>query len=86
MSRTNRLLRIALAPIALLGAVLLNSEPVDAAVVYCKTVGVPKGCVMRTTPVAGDCHAWRRCAGRGRSPWNSDEPRRSGESRRSALS
>ncbi|WP_291852091.1 hypothetical protein [Bradyrhizobium sp.] len=24
----------------------------EAAVVYCKTVGVPKGCVMRPTPVA----------------------------------
>ncbi|WOH67002.1 hypothetical protein [Bradyrhizobium sp. BWA-3-5] len=25
----------------------------QAAVVYCKTVGVPKGCVARPTPVAG---------------------------------
>jgi hypothetical protein len=29
----------------------LNAEPAKAAVVYCKTVGVPKGCVMRA-PVA----------------------------------
>jgi hypothetical protein len=36
-------------------AFLLTSTPdrADAAVVYCKTVGVPKGCVMRpTAPVA----------------------------------
>ena len=26
--------------------------PAQAAVVYCKTVGVPKGCVARPTPVA----------------------------------
>jgi hypothetical protein len=26
--------------------------PAQAAVVYCKTVGVPKGCVVRPTPVA----------------------------------
>ena len=26
--------------------------PARAAVVYCKTVGVPKGCVARPTPVA----------------------------------
>jgi hypothetical protein len=40
---------------ALLGVfvgVSLNAAPANAAVVYCKTVGVPKGCVMRTTPVA----------------------------------
>ncbi len=27
-------------------------KPAQAAVVYCKTVGVPKGCVARPTPVA----------------------------------
>ena len=27
-------------------------SPAQAAVVYCKTVGVPKGCVVRPTPVA----------------------------------
>ena len=27
-------------------------SPAEAAVVYCKTVGVPKGCVARPTPVA----------------------------------
>jgi hypothetical protein len=27
------------------------AAPANAAVVYCKTAGVPQGCVMRTTPV-----------------------------------
>jgi hypothetical protein len=27
------------------------AAPANAAVVYCKTVGVPKGCVVRTAPV-----------------------------------
>jgi hypothetical protein len=55
MAHANRLLRTALASTALLGLFLgvsLNTEPANAAVVYCKTVGVPQGCVMRTTPVA----------------------------------
>ena len=29
-----------------------GAGPAQAAVVYCKTVGVPKGCVARPTPVA----------------------------------
>jgi hypothetical protein len=29
-----------------------GASSVQAAVVYCKTVGVPKGCVVRPTPVA----------------------------------
>jgi hypothetical protein len=29
-----------------------GASPAQAAVVYCKTVGVPKGCVARPTPVA----------------------------------
>ena len=29
----------------------LGTTPAQAAVVYCKTVGVPKGCVARPTPV-----------------------------------
>ena len=33
-------------------ASLAFSGPANAAVVYCKTVGVPKGCVARPTPVA----------------------------------
>ena len=30
----------------------LGAGSAQAAVVYCKTVGVPKGCVVRPTPVA----------------------------------
>lgn len=30
----------------------VGASPAQAAVVYCKTVGVPKGCVARPTPVA----------------------------------
>ncbi len=33
-------------------ALTITTENADAAVVYCKTVGVPKGCVMRPTPAA----------------------------------
>ena len=36
----------ALAAFGALGAVSVSSTPAEA-VVYCKTVGVPKGCVMR---------------------------------------
>ena len=32
-------------------------EPAAAAVVYCKSVGVPKGCVARPTPVVVYCTA-----------------------------
>ena len=63
----------------------------QAAVVYCKTVGVPKGCVVRptgvavvATPVVGVARVgapWRRCPSR-----HPDEPRRSGQSRRPTLS
>jgi hypothetical protein len=33
-------------------SVLFGAGSAQAAVVYCKTVGVPKGCVVRPTPVA----------------------------------
>ncbi|MBR1121546.1 hypothetical protein JQ628_08495 [Bradyrhizobium lablabi] len=33
-------------------SVSLGANSAQAAVVYCKTVGVPKGCVARPTPVA----------------------------------
>jgi hypothetical protein len=33
-------------------SVSLGTGSAQAAVVYCKTVGVPKGCVVRPTPVA----------------------------------
>jgi hypothetical protein len=40
----------ALAAFGALGVVTISSSPAEA-VVYCKTVGVPKGCVARPAPV-----------------------------------
>ena len=40
-----------LAAAALFAGLSLAASPAEAAVVYCKTVGVPKGCVMRPTRV-----------------------------------
>jgi 5,10-methylene-tetrahydrofolate dehydrogenase/methenyl tetrahydrofolate cyclohydrolase len=37
--------------LALLSAATLAAAPANAAVVYCKTAGVPQGCVVRTAPV-----------------------------------
>ena len=34
-----------------LASISLGAASAEAAVVYCKTVGVPKGCVVRPTPV-----------------------------------
>ena len=39
-----------LAALAATAAVSLGAGSAEAAVVYCKTVGVPKGCVVRPTP------------------------------------
>ena len=36
---------------AVLSTAMLASAPATAAVVYCKTAGVPQGCVVRPTPV-----------------------------------
>jgi hypothetical protein len=36
---------------AALASASLVAVPAQAAVVYCKTVGVPKGCIVRPTPV-----------------------------------
>lgn len=36
---------------AVLSAATLAAAPASAAVVYCKTAGVPQGCVVRTAPV-----------------------------------
>jgi hypothetical protein len=36
---------------AVLSAAALAAAPANAAVVYCKTAGVPQGCVVRTQPV-----------------------------------
>ena len=68
--------------------------PAQAAVVYCKTVGVPKGCVARPTPVAAavvatpvvGVGARRRRRSRCRcSCRHPDEPRWPGQSRRPSL-
>jgi len=36
---------------AVLSTAALSTVPANAAVVYCKTAGVPQGCVVRTAPV-----------------------------------
>jgi hypothetical protein len=36
---------------AVLSTAALTGESAKAAVVYCKTAGVPQGCVVRPTPV-----------------------------------
>ena len=36
---------------AVLASASLVAVPAQAAVVYCKTAGVPKGCIVRPTPV-----------------------------------
>src|SRR5262249_45685803 len=36
---------------AILGTAALATAPANAAVVYCKTAGVPQGCVARPAPV-----------------------------------
>jgi hypothetical protein len=41
---------LALTVFGAIGGVSLSAEPANA-VVYCKTVGVPKGCVARPAPV-----------------------------------
>ncbi len=40
---------IALTAFSTLAAVSLTAAPAEAAVVYCKTAGVPRGCVVRPT-------------------------------------
>jgi hypothetical protein len=42
---------IALAAFSTLATVSLTAAPAEAAMVYCKTAGVPQGCVVRTQPV-----------------------------------
>jgi hypothetical protein len=46
----SRTLGVAIA-FAVLSAAALAAAPANAAVVYCKTAGVPQGCVVRTQPV-----------------------------------
>jgi hypothetical protein len=43
---------LTLAAFSALASFGLGTGSAQAAVVYCKTVGVPKGCVARPTPVA----------------------------------
>ncbi|WP_430641423.1 hypothetical protein [Bradyrhizobium centrolobii] len=81
--------------VALAGAamVTLGTSPAQA-VVYCKTVGVPKGCVVRPTaavvvapaaPVAAAAVATPGVGAPGVGV-RADEPRRSRQPRRRALS
>jgi hypothetical protein len=39
---------LSLVAIPTLGAISFGAAPAEAAVVYCKTAGVPQGCVVRT--------------------------------------
>ena len=43
---------LALAALSAVASFAVGAGSAQAAVVYCKTVGVPKGCVARPTPVA----------------------------------
>ena len=40
---------LSLVAIPTLGAISFGAAPAEAAVVYCKTAGVPQGCVVRPT-------------------------------------
>jgi hypothetical protein len=42
---------VALTAISTLASVSLAAAPAEAAVVYCKTAGVPQGCIVRPTVV-----------------------------------
>jgi hypothetical protein len=42
---------VALTALSTLAAVSLAAAPAEAAVIYCKTAGVPQGCIVRTAPV-----------------------------------
>ena len=43
---------LALTAVTALATVSLTTAPAEAAVVYCKTAGVPQGCVVRPTVAA----------------------------------
>ena len=43
---------LTLTALSTLASISQGAASAEAAVVYCKTVGVPKGCVVRPTPVA----------------------------------
>ena len=42
---------LTLAVLSTLASISLGAATAEAAIVYCKSVGVPKGCVVRPTPV-----------------------------------
>jgi hypothetical protein len=42
---------VALTAFSTLATVSLTAAPAEAAVIYCKTAGVPQGCIVRTAPV-----------------------------------
>lgn len=72
MTRLKRSLYAGLAPVALLGVfagVSLDASPANA-VVYCRAVGVPRGCIAR--PSAGV--VVRRDYGRRGTPLNRGGP------------
>ena len=89
---------LTLTALSTLASISLGAGSAEAAVVYCKTVGVPKGCVVRPTapvvvapvvaaPVAAAAvvTARRRRAGCGRPRRHADESWRSGRPRRPPL-
>ena len=43
---------LTLTAVSTLASISLGVGSAEAAVVYCKTVGVPKGCIVREAPVA----------------------------------
>jgi hypothetical protein len=43
---------VAVTALSTLATVSLTAAPAEAAVVYCKTAGVPQGCVVRVAPIA----------------------------------
>jgi hypothetical protein len=43
---------LTVAALSAVASFAVGVSPARAAVVYCKTIGVPKGCVARPTPVA----------------------------------
>jgi hypothetical protein len=53
MSNNSKWMRaaIALTAFSTLAAVSLTAAPAEAAVVYCKTAGLPQGCVVRPSPI-----------------------------------
>ena len=82
---------LTLTALSTLASISLGVGSAEAAVVYCRTVGVPKGCVVRPAVVARPVAAAAvvtpgvGAPGRGRSRRHADESRRPGQPRRPAL-